>query len=150
MRSQVRARLLRTIYAIHDAPSDTALAEIAADLGLTVEISPDLTVAREIYFDDTVVLRANQSRAWHRWLLAHVIGHRLLHSGDQFVQHDRSRVARQENEANAFAFALLCPACAGDEPVEDWQMAERCEIPAECAAGQREAISVGGGGQSGI
>lgn len=107
------------------------LALITRELGLLV-LEEELTGRlREVYFGDAIVIRSDLTTAEKRELVAHAIGHHLLHAGNHFAMQKRiySFGNRHEKQANAFAAWLLIP----DDRLEQellWasQIAELAEI----------------------
>ena len=71
---------------------------------------------------------------WRRWVIAHAIGHRLLHSGNHLWIRDHTSLGGlYEREAEDFARALLMDV---DEAMEEglselWEVAEHFGVPEE-------------------
>ena len=73
---------------------------------------------------------------WRRWVIAHAIGHRLLHPGNHLWIRDHSSLGggRYEREAEDFALALLVD--TGGEAREEglrelWEVADHFGVPQE-------------------
>ena len=67
-----------------------------------------------------------------RWVIAHAIGHRLLHPGNHlWIRDHTSLVGRYEREAEDFALALLVDQKeAGEERLRElWEVAEHFGVP---------------------
>ena len=84
---------------------------IISDLGLIVleeELAGRLS---EVYFGDAIVVRRDLPRAVKRELVAHAIGHHLMHAGNHLTLQDNtySFGNYHEKQANVFAAWLLVP-----------------------------------------
>ncbi len=72
-----------------------------------------------------------------RYLMAHALGHHLLHCGNQlwFREWQQASTRRQEREADEFAAHILIP--EGDlarvGTLDTWEIAERFGVPEELA-----------------
>lgn len=89
----------------------TDLDRIADSLGLIVleeELEGRLS---EVYFGDAIVVRADLPRAVKRELIAHAIGHHLMHAGNHLTLQGNtySFGNYHEKQANVFAAWLLVP-----------------------------------------
>jgi len=87
------------------------LAKIASGLGLLVleeDLSGRLT---EVYFGDAIVIRRDLPAPVKRELVAHAIGHHVMHSGNHLsLQNNTYSVGNyHERQANVFAAWLLVP-----------------------------------------
>ena len=107
--------------------------EVANLLGLVV-VPLSLAVQEEMLMDGYIGVARRLDSPWRRWVIAHAIGHRLLHPGNHF----RSRIHTDlaipyEREAEDFALALLVDAEeARDEGLTDlWEVAEHFGVPEE-------------------
>lgn len=87
------------------------LGRIASDLDLLVLEEPLVGRLREIYFGDAIVIRADLPGTEKRELLAHAIGHHLMHAGNHFTLQNRiySTGNYHEKQADVFAAFLLVP-----------------------------------------
>lgn len=84
---------------------------VAEKLGLAV-LEEDLKGRlREVYFGDSVVIRRDLLSSEKRELVAHAIGHHLLHAGNHLSMQNRvySFGNYHERQANVFAAYLLIP-----------------------------------------
>jgi len=84
---------------------------ITEELGLSV-IEEDLEGRlREVYFGDSIVIRRDLPEAEKRELIAHAIGHHLLHAGNHLAMQNRvySFGNYHERQANVFVAFLLMP-----------------------------------------
>ncbi len=89
----------------------TNLDKVTAELGIIVleeELAGRLS---EIYFGDAIVVRRDLPRAVKRELIAHAIGHHLMHAGNHLTlqEHTYSFGNYHEKQANVFAAWLLVP-----------------------------------------
>jgi Zn-dependent peptidase ImmA (M78 family) len=87
------------------------LERIARKLGLIVleeELAGRLS---EVYFGDAIVVKRDLPRAVKRELIAHAIGHHLMHAGNHLTLQDNtySFGNYHERQANVFAAWLLVP-----------------------------------------
>jgi Zn-dependent peptidase ImmA (M78 family) len=87
------------------------LERIISELGLIVleeELAGRLS---EVYFGDAIVVRRDLPRAVKRELIAHAIGHHLMHAGNHLTlqDHTYSFGNYHEKQANVFAAWLLVP-----------------------------------------
>ncbi|MYH68016.1 MAG: ImmA/IrrE family metallo-endopeptidase [Dehalococcoidia bacterium] len=106
---------------------------VAARMGLEVRSWP-LRVLREFQLDGTVVVAERLTPEWRRWVIAHAIGHRLLHPGNhRWLRTHTDLTVGYEREAEDFAQALLVDeAEARDEGlVHSWELAEHFGVPDE-------------------
>jgi len=89
----------------------TEPAVIADELGICV-LEEELTGRlREIYFGDSIVIRIDLSPEEKREVLAHALGHHLMHLGNPLAMQKRvySFGNHHEHQADAFAACLLVP-----------------------------------------
>ena len=87
------------------------LDRIADSLGLNVVPQKMEGRLREFYFSGSVVINENLSNREKRELIAHAIGHHLLHAGNHLAMQKRiySFGNYHEKQANVFAACLLMP-----------------------------------------
>ena len=87
------------------------LDEIAKSLGLNVIPQKMEGRLREFYFSGSIVISENLSPREKRELVAHAIGHHLLHAGNHLAMQKRiySFGNHHEKQANVFAACLLMP-----------------------------------------
>ncbi|MHB9053613.1 MAG: ImmA/IrrE family metallo-endopeptidase [Thermoleophilia bacterium] len=87
------------------------LDQIAESLGLNVISQKMEGRLREFYFSGTIVINQNLSNRERRELVAHAIGHHLLHAGNHLAMQKRiySFGNYHEKQANVFAACLLMP-----------------------------------------
>ncbi len=95
------------ISEIHGADLD----QIADSLGLNVVPQKMEGRLREFYFSGSVVINEKLSNREKRELIAHAIGHHLLHAGNHLAMQKRiySFGNYHEKQANVFAACLLMP-----------------------------------------
>ena len=73
---------------------------------------------------------------WRRWVIAHAIGHKLLHSGNHLWIRDHTSLGGlYEREAEDFARALLMDVAEAmaEGLSELWEVAEHFGVPEEMA-----------------
>jgi len=89
------------------------LDQIAESLGLAVIYEKMTGSFREVYFQEasSIVIREDLHRREKRELIAHAIGHHLLHAGNHLSMQNRiySFGNYHEKQANVFAAVLLMP-----------------------------------------
>lgn len=87
------------------------LDQIAESLGLNVIPQKMEGRLREFYFRGSIVISADLSPREKRELVAHAIGHHLLHAGNHLAMQKRiySFGNYHEKQANVFAACLLMP-----------------------------------------
>ena len=108
---------------------------------------------REFYTGDSIVLSNQLSRPERRELVAHALGHHLLHAGNQWHQQGRtySRANYQERQADVFAAffliseselaSALASTEAPHELAEEFEVTERfLRFRLELHAAQLEAV----------
>ena len=107
--------------------------EVAHILGLEVMLLP-MRVQEEMLMDTYIGVADRLDSRWRRWVIAHAIGHKLLHPGN----HLRTRIHNHlgdpyERGAENFALALLVDAQeAREEGLRDlWEVAEHFGVPQE-------------------
>ena len=95
------------IYLKHGAD----LERIAGALGLIVLEEELVGRLSEVYFGDAIVVRRDLPRAVKRELIAHAIGHHLMHAGNHLTLENNtySFGNYHEKQANVFAAWLLIP-----------------------------------------
>ena len=106
---------------------------VANHLGLVVQPWP-LKVQEELQIDGFICVAERLGPRWRRWVTAHAIGHRLLHSGNHlWIRDHTSFASRFEREAEDFARALLMDAQETMEAglTEVWEAAEYFGVPEE-------------------
>lgn len=115
--------------------STTALRRLLRQYGLRVCPFP-MDSLHEVILGDRLYLSAALACCERRWVKAHALGHRLLHSGNQFWLECQSRDAwhgsHQERQAETFAGYLLLGDLAWVARrgcLERWQIAEEAGVP---------------------
>lgn len=102
---------VRARYGLRGSPSDEDLEAICAGVGLRVECECPELVGRvqELVFGNNLCLAQGLTRRERRWLMAHGLGHWLMHEpGAHFFVRDRTIVQdRQEWQAELFAGWLM-------------------------------------------
>lgn len=80
-------------------------------IGLTVIEEELAGRLREVYFGDSIVIRKGLPEEEKRELIAHAIGHHLMHAGNHLSMQNRvySFGNYHERQANVFAAHLLIP-----------------------------------------
>ena len=80
---------------------------VANLLGLTV-VPLTLEVLQELTVDDCIGVAQRLNAAWRRWVIAHAIGHKVLHPGNHLWMRTHTCLATKiEREAEDFALAFL-------------------------------------------
>ena len=109
-------------------------AEAVADqLGLEVWMWR-FRVLQEMQVDNSIAVAERLDAPWRRWVVAHAIGHSLLHPGKPFWMYGRTLFGhRFEREAEEFAGALLMDEREAVEQglVHPWEVAEYFGVPEE-------------------
>ncbi len=106
---------------------------VAHILGMTV-ISWPMQVQEELQVDGYVAVAERLDSRWRRWVIAHAIGHRLMHPGNHMLMRANTWLGHQvEREAEDFAAGLLMDA---DEALAEgmtraWEIAEYFGVPEE-------------------
>ena len=109
--------------------------EVASILGMEVVPWP-MEVQEEMQMDRYIGVADRLDDRWRRWVTAHAIGHRLLHSGNHLWIRDHTSLGSLfEREAEDFARALLMDVDeAMDEGLSElWEVAEHFGVPEEMA-----------------
>ena len=131
-RAQRKARELRRKLKLSGRVDAETVASI---LGLEVVTWP-LDVQEEMQMDRYICVAERLDSRWRRWVIAHAIGHRLLHSGNHLWIRDHTSLGSLfEREAEDFARALLMDV---DEAMAEglselWEVAEHFGVPQEMA-----------------
>ena len=113
---------------------------VANDLGLAVQ-RRSLRVLEEMRLEDYVAVADRLEPEWWRWVVAHAIGHCLLHPGNHLWIRRHTDLARGfEREAEDFACGLLVDVeeAAAEGLVTSWEVAEHFGVPEEMV---REQLS---------
>ncbi len=129
-RAQRKAAALRRRLGLHGRVDAESVAGI---LGLEVVAWP-MHVQQEMQMGRFIGVAKRLDARWRRWVIAHAIGHRLLHSGNHLWIRDHTSLnSLFEREAEEFARALLMDL---DEVMEEglsdlWEVAEHFGVPEE-------------------
>ena len=129
-RAQQKATGLRRKLGLSGQVDAEAVANM---LGLDVVPWP-LEVQEEMQMGRYIAVAERLDARWRRWVIAHAIGHRLLHSGNHLWIRDHTRLGSlYEREAEDFARALLVDAQEAMEEGlnEPWEVAEHFGVPEE-------------------
>ena len=103
-RAQRKAEQLRRKLGLSGRVDAEAVADI---LGLEVVLWP-MEVQQEMQMGRFIGVAERLDVRWRRWVIAHAIGHRLLHSGNHLWIRDHTSLGSlYEREAEDFARALL-------------------------------------------
>ena len=106
---------------------------VANRLGCEVVTWPLLTL-EEMASGDAIAVAKRLDPSWRRWVVAHALGHKVLHPGNHAWMRARTQLGhRLEREAEEFAGALLMD---GREVAErrllySWEVAEYFGVPDE-------------------
>ena len=112
---------------------------VAGILGLDVVPWP-MQVQEEMQMGRYIGVAERLDARWQRWVIAHAIGHRLLHSGNHLWIRDHTSLGSLfEREAEDFARALLMDVREAMEEglSELWEVAEHFGVPEEMVVLQR-------------
>ena len=104
-------------------------------LGLEVVLWP-MEVQQEMQMGRFIGVAERLDVRWRRWVIAHAIGHRLLHSGNHLWIRDHTSLGGiYEREAEDFARALLMDVAEAmaEGLSELWEVAEHFGVPEEMA-----------------
>ena len=129
-RARQRGSALRRERGLHGQVDAEA---VANDLGLTVVPWP-LQVLEEMRLGDYIAVSDRLDLEWRRWVVAHAVGHCLLHPGNHLWIRQHTDIARGfEREAEDFACGLLIDV---DEAraagfIASWEVAEHFGVPDE-------------------
>ena len=107
--------------------------EVAHTLGLEVMLLP-MRVQEEMLMDTYIGVADRLDSRWRRWVIAHAIGHKLLHPGNHLRTRNHTNLGDPyERGAEDFALALLVDAQeAREEGLGDlWEVAEHFGVPEE-------------------
>ena len=127
-RAQRKGAELRRKLGLHGRVDAEAVAGI---LGLEVVPWP-LAVQEEMQMDRYIGVAERLDPPWRRWVIAHAIGHKLLHAGNHLWVRDHTSLGSLfEREAEDFARALLMDAGEAMEEglSEVWEVAEHFGVP---------------------
>ena len=106
---------------------------VANFLGMEVVVWP-LRVLKEMVIGDFICVAMRLDSRWRRWVIAHAIGHRLMHPGNHtWIRFHTGLGHRFEREAEEFARSLLLDATEAVDAdlTESWEMAEHFGVPDE-------------------
>lgn len=129
-RAQRRALELRRKLKLHGRVDAQAVADM---LGIEIQRRP-LRELQEMKIDGVICIALRFEPEWSRWLIAHAIGHELMHPGNHlWLRKHTSLAHKHEREAEEFAHTLLLDV---NEVVErglthSWQVAEYFGVPEE-------------------
>jgi len=93
----------------HNLSVPVDLRQLAVELGIEVIAFPFHGRVKEAIVDGVIGVRPGLARPWFRWLVAHAIGHHMLHVGTSFYLESWQWVnnAKAERQAEEFAAWLL-------------------------------------------
>lgn len=116
--------------------------EVASILGLEVQPWP-LEVQEEMLLGRYIGVAERLDHRRRRWVIAHAIGHSLLHPGNHlWIRDHTSMGGRYEREAEDFALALLVDEREAREMGlrELWEVAEHFGVPQELVVFQSSLL----------
>jgi len=132
---EIAKELLRRHPRLSCAPVDVET--LAAAEGLECVYWPFRGSVKEVKQGNVVGLAEGVDRAERRYLIAHSLGHHLMHTGNQlsFYHQQFGMCARTEREANLCAAHILIPEeeLAKVWDLEVWEIAEHFDVPEELA-----------------
>lgn len=129
-RAQRKALELRRDLDLHGEVDVEAVADL---LGMEVVTWP-LSVLKEMVIGDFICVASRLDPGWRRWVIAHAIGHRLMHPGNHTWIRFHTGLGHQfEREAEDFARSLLLDEREAVDAglTESWEMAEYFGVPDE-------------------
>ena len=129
-RAQRKALSLRHQLGLHGEVDVEAVANL---LGMEVVTWP-LTVLKEMVIGDYICVARRLDSSWRRWVIAHAIGHRLMHPGNHtWIRFHTGLAHRFEREAEDFACYLLLDVQEAIHAglTESWEIAEHFGVPDE-------------------
>ena len=116
---------------------------VASMLELDVKLWP-LKDLEELMVDRYICVARRLEPEWRRWVVAHAIGHRLLHPGNHiWIRLNTHLAFKFEREAEDFAGALLIDAREAIDAglTSSWEIAEHFGVPEEVVRIQPPLIS---------
>ena len=131
-RAQRKAEQLRRKLGLHGRVDAETVANM---VGLEVVPWP-LEVQEEMQMGLYIGVAERLDPLWRRWVIAHAIGHKLLHSGNHLWIRDHTSLGGiYEREAEGFARALLMDVAEAmaEGLSELWEVAEHFGVPEEMA-----------------
>lgn len=129
-RARRRALELRRDLGLHGEVDVEAVANL---LGMEVVTWP-LRVLKEMVIGDFICVAERLDPGWRRWVVAHAIGHRLMHPGNHvWIRFHTGLAHRFEREAEDFACSLLLDVREAVDAglTESWEVAEHFGVPEE-------------------
>lgn len=108
----------------------------------------DFEVQKEMQIDSHIAVARRLEPEWRRWVIAHAIGHRLMHPGNHLELRDHSELPRPwEREAEEFAHVVLIDEQEALDAgfVYAWEVAEHFGVPAEVVRVQARLPEHGAG-----
>ena len=131
-RAQRKAMELRKKLGLHGLVDAETVANM---VGLEVVPWP-LEVQEEMQMGLYIGVAERLDPRWRRWVIAHAIGHKLLHSGNHLWIRDHTSLGSlYEREAEDFARALLMDVAEAmaEGLSELWEVAKHFGVPEEMA-----------------
>lgn len=126
-RAQELAGHLRSEFLLAETVPDCDLEAVCAAMRLDVAFGESLPAdLPELYVNGRLALRRGLPDAEERWLIAHGLGHHLMHKGSRF-RVDRATLAKKEREAEEFAGYLFLARTWALHPA--WELAEMHTLP---------------------
>ena len=131
-RAQRKAVDLRKKLGLHGRVDAESVANMVG-----LEVVPwTLEVQQELQMGRFIGVAERLDARWRRWVIAHAIGHRLLHTGNHLWIRDHTSLGGLfEREAEDFARALLMDVAEAmaEGLSELWEVAEHFGVPEEMA-----------------
>ena len=131
-RAQRKAVDLRKKLGLHGRVDAESVANM---VGLEVVRWP-MEIQQELQMGRFIGVAERLDARWRRWVIAHAIGHRLLHTGNHLWIRDHTSLGGLfEREAEDFARALLMDVAEAmaEGLSELWEVAELFGVPEEMA-----------------
>lgn len=93
------------VWHTHQLSVPVDLRRLVSELQLEVVLFPFKGRLSEMIVGGTIGLRPGLSRPWFRWLVAHAVGHHVIHVGSTFELQPWQWVSRARDEWQAEEFA---------------------------------------------
>ena len=127
-RARRRALELRRKLRLHGRVDAQGVADM---LELEIERRP-MRRLQEMKMDGVICIALRYEPEWRRWLVAHAIGHELMHPGNHlWIRKHTGLAHRYEREAEDFAHALLLDVqeAIARGLTNSWEMADYFGVP---------------------
>lgn len=93
------------VWRSHHLSIPVDLRRLVSEMDLEVVLFPFKGRVNEMIVDGTIGLSPGLTRPWFRWLVAHAVGHHVMHVGSTFGLEPWQWVSRARDELQAEEFA---------------------------------------------